>query len=320
MKLRKIGLASALALGLSGVGSIVAVPAHAAVVTCGQTITQDTILDADVGPCSVGIVIGADNITFDLNGHTIRGGTPAATGQPGILIERRTGVTVRNGTVREFGAGVSLESGTTNTLVTRMILQDNLGNGDYGDGVTLFGSGTTRNTITGNIARHNGPYDGIGLISGASGNTISNNLVENNNTSFQDAGIRIEGPGSKNNIITGNTVRGSTIDGIEAFGFTNTNSGSIITRNVVTGNGRHGIVLFRNPAAAGASDSTVSNNIVQNNRGDGILVQSLNNTLNTNRVSGSGRFDLQDTNPNCDNNAWRGNTGATFTPPCVLTP
>jgi parallel beta-helix repeat protein len=214
---------------------------------------------------------------------------------------------------------VSFED-TRNSTVTRMILQDNLGNGDYGDGVSLFGTGSTGNTITGNVARHNGPYDGIGMIQGASGNTISNNLVENNNFTIQDSGIRIEGPGSKNNTVTGNDVRGSSLDGIEGFRFANTNTGSIITRNLVTANGRHGIVLFGTAAAPGASNSTVNNNIVQNNRGDGINVQSLNNTLNTNRASGNLGLDLRDQNPNCDNNAWHGNTGATFTPPCVLNP
>lgn len=320
MKLRRLGLSGALAMAMGGASFMATAPAHAAVVTCGQTVTVSTVLDADVGPCAVGITIGASNITFDLNQHTIRGGLTGANGQPGILIEGKSGVTVRNGTVREFGAGVSLESGTTNSTVSRMLLQDNLGNGDYGDGITLFGSATTGNTITGNVARHNGPYDGIGMIQGASGNTISMNSVVDNNASFQDAGIRIEGPGSKNNIITGNSVRGSTIDGIEGFGFTNTNSGSIITNNVVSGNGRHGIVLFRNPAAAGASNSMVQNNIVQNNRGDGLLVQSLNNTLTGNRVSGSVGTDLHDTNEGCDNNAWHANTGATATPACVLNP
>lgn len=319
MKLRRLGLSGALAVALAGAGLIGTVPAHAAVVACGQTIMVSTVLDADVGPCAVGITIGADNITFDLNTHTIRGGSAGANGQPGILASGRTGVTVRNGTVREFGAGVSLED-TSNSLVTRMLLQDNLGNGDYGDGISLFGTGSTGNMITGNVARHNGPYDGIGMIQGASGNTISMNVVDGNNFTVQDSGIRIEGPGSKNNTVTGNSVKGSSLDGIEAFRFVNSNTGSVITNNVVSGNGRHGIVLFGTTAAPGASNSTVQNNIVQNNRGDGINVQSLNNTLTANRVSGSTGLDLRDQNVNCDNNAWRANTGATATPACTLNP
>jgi hypothetical protein len=45
-------------------------PGNAATLTCGDTITQDTTLDADVvctDPAADGVVIGADNITLRLN-------------------------------------------------------------------------------------------------------------------------------------------------------------------------------------------------------------------------------------------------------------
>ena len=41
--------------------------------SCGDTITADTTLDSDLVDCpNNGIVIGADDITLDLNGHTDR--------------------------------------------------------------------------------------------------------------------------------------------------------------------------------------------------------------------------------------------------------
>jgi hypothetical protein len=43
-------------------------------VSCGETITTDTKLANDLSDCPQdGIVIGADDITLDLNGHTIDG-------------------------------------------------------------------------------------------------------------------------------------------------------------------------------------------------------------------------------------------------------
>src|SRR5919107_897463 len=43
-------------------------------VACGETITDDTTLHADLVDCpSNGLVIGADDVTLDLNGHTIDG-------------------------------------------------------------------------------------------------------------------------------------------------------------------------------------------------------------------------------------------------------
>ncbi|MFN2569042.1 MAG: right-handed parallel beta-helix repeat-containing protein [Candidatus Dormibacteria bacterium] len=317
----RFGIVGGLALLVGTLGTVTATPAYAAHVTCGQTITVSTVLDSDVGPCATGLTIGGNNITLDLNQFTIFG-TPGTGEGPGIFIEGRPGDVVRNGTVRNFDAGVAIESGATGNTVTRMVLQDNIGSnsGDYGDGVVLFGTGTTGNTVNGNVVRHNGPFDGIGLVGAASGNTISRNDIIDNNTGGQDTGIRIEGPGAKNNTITGNVIRNSGLDGIEGFGFTNLNSGSVITNNVVSGNARHGIVLFRNPAAAGAANSLVQNNIISNNRGAGLLVQSLNNQLVGNRSSGNTALDLQDTNANCDNNAWHGNSGTTFSPACTLNP
>jgi hypothetical protein len=54
--------------------------ALASPVACGDTITHDTTLHNDLTNCTTdGLVIGADNITLDLNGHTIDG---VQTGPP----------------------------------------------------------------------------------------------------------------------------------------------------------------------------------------------------------------------------------------------
>ncbi|MDQ4068485.1 MAG: right-handed parallel beta-helix repeat-containing protein, partial [Actinomycetota bacterium] len=104
-------------------------PAAAAHVSCGQTITQNTVLDSDVGPCPAGgngIIIGADNIALDLNGHRVLGTPNVINDGAGIYILGRTGVTVRNGTIRDFDCGVAIEGGSGNT-VTGIRAQDNIG-------------------------------------------------------------------------------------------------------------------------------------------------------------------------------------------------
>ena len=46
----------------------------ASTVSCGDTITRDTTLRHDLTDCvGNGLVIGADNIKLDLNGHTLDG-------------------------------------------------------------------------------------------------------------------------------------------------------------------------------------------------------------------------------------------------------
>ena len=91
---------------------------------CGDTITADTTLHHNLVNCpNNGIIIGADNVTLDLNYHRIDGdGTPASGCDPrtefcdvGVLNDGHDGVTVVHGSVRQFAVGVwgCAESATT---------------------------------------------------------------------------------------------------------------------------------------------------------------------------------------------------------------
>ena len=69
-----VSRAMVLALVVAGCTVLGSGQALASHVSCGDTITTDTTLDSDLVNCpNNGIVIGADNITLDLNGHTIDG-------------------------------------------------------------------------------------------------------------------------------------------------------------------------------------------------------------------------------------------------------
>jgi len=75
-------------------------------VSCGETITADTKLDTDLLDCpGNGIVIGADNITLDLNGHTIDG---TSTSEDGVANVAHVGATIEGGTIQGFTVGVRL--------------------------------------------------------------------------------------------------------------------------------------------------------------------------------------------------------------------
>jgi hypothetical protein len=75
---------------------------------CGTVTSTDTRLTSDLTNCpNSGIVIGADNITVDLNGHTVRGDGTRVASCPGgafcdLGIDNTTGhsgVRVDNGAV-----------------------------------------------------------------------------------------------------------------------------------------------------------------------------------------------------------------------------
>jgi hypothetical protein len=106
----RVGIVGAIVAGLLGFG---AVPALATHVSCGQVITKDTKLDNDLLDCppndessygAAAIVIGADDITLDLNGHTLHGGfRTLGTSTKGVSNEAGyDGVTVKNGTMTGY--------------------------------------------------------------------------------------------------------------------------------------------------------------------------------------------------------------------------
>jgi parallel beta-helix repeat protein len=78
---------------------------------CGETITQDTTLTADLNCGDDPLVIGAPGITLDLGGHSV-GGVEGYR----IVNEGHDDVTIRNGTIYSDGGTIRL-SGVSGNLV-----------------------------------------------------------------------------------------------------------------------------------------------------------------------------------------------------------
>ncbi len=304
-------------LGLVGVTG----PAYAGPVACGQTILVSTVLTGNVGPCATGLTIGADNITLDLNGFTVTG-NPGTGDGPGILLEGRTGVTVKNGGVSQFDAGIAVLQGSANT-VTAMRVLDNRGSTstDFGDGILLYAS--SHNTVTSNQVRNNGPYDGIGALVSSFNLIDGNQIVDNNQSNVNTAGIRLENIGrtaSNDNTVTNNLVTNSGIYGIEVFAGGSRNQ---IKSNQVVGNALDGITVF-----AGGNDNVIESNNVRGNQANGISIRGgagsfaapAGNMVLRNFSFGNAQTDLRDFQATCGTNQWHGNQGATSNPPCTLNP
>src|SRR5919201_4102379 len=125
--MRMLGLSVIVAVALSvGVGSASG-QASGPQPSCGDTITVSTRLVADLVNCpNNGLVIGADDITLDLNGHVIDGdGAEFADCPPdeacdiGVLDFDHRGVTIKGGEIRQFTFGV-LAVGASQSRVSRL--------------------------------------------------------------------------------------------------------------------------------------------------------------------------------------------------------
>ena len=321
------------------------------VVACGQRITTDVVLGADVGPCpgSGLLVHETNNLTIDLNGHRVIG--PAdLTHSFGIRLTFSEGVTIKNGTVTGFGYGVAVDI-SPRTTVTGMALVDNRG-GLIADGRTHTGwgirlQGSSDSVIAGNRIIGNGPGAGVG-VSLSGGVLIERNLVQGNDVRQltsdarpgvvlqQTVGIQIVGglcpcrpPFERRD---GHTVRYNQVldngwHGIEVQGGT---SGNVVMGNVVARNGLDQpvdprVVPFGDGISMTAPGNVVEGNAVWGNGANGIQVVHKGSRISRNTVWGNVRrptpfasFDLHDTNFACAGNTWSGNVAQTFSHPCVL--
>ncbi|MDQ6928670.1 MAG: right-handed parallel beta-helix repeat-containing protein, partial [Actinomycetota bacterium] len=206
---------------MGSLGLFIAAPAHATVLGCGSVIVDSNttiVLSADIdcttSSSAFGIFVAADNVTIDLNGHTITGDGLQPNDQTstnGVYVTSGAGptannFTVKNGTITGFNNGVYLEQ-VNGATVTGLSVHDNLGpdgSGTFGDGIQVFeGSG---NTITQNHVTNNGPFGGIRTRSVATSTTITANEVRNNT----GTGIGIEG--STNTIRFNKAFANSTVD------------------------------------------------------------------------------------------------------------
>lgn len=259
MRFRKMVVAaSAGALAMASM-VVLGEPAGANHVSCGAVVTQSITLDSNLTNCQGdGLRIQASNIVVDLAGHTISGRSSTNTTLDefvGIRLMNVTGVTVRNGTVTNFDAGVVLGRGSGNTI-SRIRVLNNINHStltgvftdcEFGDGILTLDS--DNNVIEGNVAQGNGPYGGITLVGDSDGNQVLSNItrfqdVDNAHPNFvnaerpagngpcgpfvptvgtvgairQDIGIRVEGPGANDNRVIGNHSSNNDAFGISIHG------------------------------------------------------------------------------------------------------
>jgi len=250
------------------VGTVFAGTAAASHVACGQVINSDTRLDSDLSCPGTGVIIGADNVTLDLNGHTLSGdpNARAAAGEDaaGVVFRMVSGSTVRDGTIRDFDAGIVIRGGSGNA-VRNVAVRDNINyriltgvnaspNGpgreddpppcDFGDGIAVFNSGDNR--IERSQIINNGPFSGISLVEDSDGNRVFRNVISDNDVLNLPPGAQprqgmetVCGTGGDQGPMTrGRTMQDSGVR-IEGPGADDNR----VSHNELTGNGLTGIAI-----------------------------------------------------------------------------
>lgn len=252
-------------LVLAGLVTGIVAPATASDL-CGTTILANLTLDHDLTCPGNGLIVGADGITINLNGHTIVGPGSGV----GISVSNRTGVVIVGGTVKNFLAGVQLVNSTA------IVVKENRFTGNQ-DAVFLIGS--RGSTIKENTAWQNSR---VGVMLRPSGirNSTQNLVAENTLTDNTNGIILVETP--TGNVLRENLISGSTNAGINVNGGV---SGNVIQENAFIGNAA-GIRL--NLGATGllpTGNSFIENTIAMNTCG--VTGPAGDNTFKENVLEGN---------------------------------
>jgi parallel beta-helix repeat protein len=220
-------------------------------ISCGDTIRNDVVLTADLGPCTGGGLILSNpehSITLDLNGHVIKG-IGVSIGVDVIFSISSIPVVIKGpGMITHFEAGIVC-GGPSSILVEISDL-----------------------SISNNA---------VGISGGRCGGRIINNVIRGPGR----FGISLGESGSskiKGNTITGfDLPDGAAIDFFSAIGVNN-----FVTENVIQKNA-NGVLVPR--GGIDGPRLTIRCNHISHNRQDGIALTGSNHTIEANRVNHNGR-------------------------------
>jgi hypothetical protein len=278
---RHLVVAVLLALGSL---ALAAGPAHAQPLACGDTVTQDTTLTADLLDCpGDGLVIGADGITLDLGGHTIGGQIISGSNLEQVGIDNSAGhddVTIRNGRVEFFYHGGIHLVGADRTRVEGVTL-------DLFHDFGLLLEGGSGNRFTGNTVTRPGP---VGIAVYGTPTPSRGNLIAGNTTiSANTANIALRFGTISGTVIVdnqadeaqdeefwGGSITVSSTDGGDRV------TGTVVRRNRLDTN--FGVALR---VGAGASDTLVERNSLDNSFGRAISSQGDRTVVRANAIRSS---------------------------------
>jgi parallel beta-helix repeat protein len=270
-------------------------------VACGDTITTDTTLHSDLSCPGDGIVIGADGITLDLNGHTLKSVCDADCEET-TGIENSGGydrVRIINGAIDYvfcyipgqcgFGDTIALVGADRNTLAglkvdeslsSRFLLSDSNGNrikhstiSGGAPAVELSASDLntiSRTEIHGGVGPHS--TDGLWILEGS-----DNNRVTQNSVTAEWAGVLVFD--SSGNVFARNSVE-AFVDAVQLGNAQRT----LVSRNTLRS--AQGLAigtpwLFGVPTTSPASNKSV---IRHNAANDGIFIRGDRNLVAKNDV------------------------------------
>jgi hypothetical protein len=221
--------------------------------SCGATISADTVLRSDVEGCGgTALTVGADGVTLDLGGHTVQGA---------IVASGREDVAIRRGVVAGDVKLDRVRSATVRGLRMR-----------HGSIACIRSAGCTiaRNVVSGGGIVIAESESGVpnrvrrNVVSGAPGAAITANRTDSTSITrniVRSGAVGIETSHAADLLIGRNQIVNNAGNGVSgSFG-----SRTTIVRNVIAANGGDGISL-----RTWGGETLIAHNAALQNGGDGI--------------------------------------------------
>jgi parallel beta-helix repeat protein len=247
---RRGAITVAAGLAATGLASLSAPPAASLeprIVSCGEVVTTSVLVANDLTECPEhGLVVGADGITVDLDGHVLDGTGLGA----GVLIDGHYDVRVTGGTLREFDVGVHLQGGAGGNALSHLVAELNQ------DAGVLLSGAAPGNEVYANTFADNALA--VGLVDGTRGAIMRDNLV----ATGSDHAVTIIG--SSGNRVEGNDLTGASDGGLFL---------SRASNNVLVGNAMSGIADGAVIVEAESNTNLIEGNTITASEG-GVLIDS----------------------------------------------
>lgn len=244
-------------------------------VVCGSVLLTDTTLTSNLSCPHTALMIGADNISIDLNGYTVSGvGNP---GSAGIFNAGHRNITIKDGTISGFFYGIYFSGAVDNSIHSIKVEQNAF------SGIFLENA-SNGNKIVECVVTNNGSdlFRGNGItINSSDGNLVMLTHAAANVTQGIFVGGGANSPASSNTRIVSNVSENNVSNGIGIIG----GFGHFVANSLSRNNGGNGVSFSLNPVPGSVVESFVVNNEMNGNVLNGIgLTDAHRNTISGNDV------------------------------------
>ncbi|MFH1133463.1 MAG: right-handed parallel beta-helix repeat-containing protein, partial [Nanoarchaeota archaeon] len=250
----------------------------AAVVSCGDVLTSNTVMENDLSDCpGDGLILNASSITLDCDGYNING---TFIGNGVKVMDGLSSIEIMHCAITDFEKGIYFYPNTSGSEVSSTSIHDMVTQGIFlQDAIeTLFFNVTVSNVnesgiyiLDNSLSNHivssfitNSKREGISILN-SNTTQINNTIIRNSGLGGSYDGILIDG--GSHNVIANSNVSNASQHGVSVIG----GEFNQVSNSAIVWSAENGIDAFE------TSNLSLTNVSISDNEGRGFSCDSCNN-------------------------------------------